>query len=72
MKDERKAVFLSAELFIQIDKRAKSTGFSSVDEYITFILEEVLKNEDDEEKVSFSKEEEEEIKKRLKGLGYLD
>jgi len=72
MKGEKKAVFLPAELFIQIDKRAKSTGFSSVDEYITFIIEEVLREENEEEKVSFSKEEEEEIKKRLKGLGYLD
>ena len=72
MKGEKKAVFLPAELFIQIDKRAKSTGFSSVDEYITFIIEEVLREENEEEKVSFSKEEEDEIKKRLKGLGYLD
>ena len=66
-----KAVFLSAELYNRIEERVKETGFSSVDEYVTFVLEEVLKGEGEEE-TAFSKEEEEEVKKRLRALGYLD
>ncbi len=42
-----------------------------MDEYVTFVLEEVLKEEGEGE-AAFSKEEEEEVKKRLRALGYLD
>lgn len=68
---ETKGVFLSAELYGRIEERVKETGFGSVDEYVTFVLEEVLKEEGEGE-TAFSKEEEEEVKKRLRALGYLD
>ena len=69
-EEKNKAVFLPAELYERIEQRAKATDFGSVEEYVNFVLEEVLK-EDDEETV-FSEEEEKEIKKRLKDLGYLE
>ena len=68
---EGKAVLLSAELYGRIEERVKATGFGSVDEYVTFVLEEVLKEEGEEGERAFSKEEEEEVKKRLRALGYL-
>jgi hypothetical protein len=68
---ETKAVYISAELHKQIDERVSATGFGSVEEYVTFVMEEVLKD-DEEDRVTFSKEEEEEVKKRLRSLGYLD
>ncbi len=71
-EQQNKAVFLSVELYDRIEQRVKETGFGSVDEYVTFVLEEVLKEEGEEEQRAFSKEEEEEVKKRLKALGYLD
>jgi len=71
-EQERKGVFLSAELYGRIEERVKATGFGSVDEYVIFVLEEVLKEEGEEEERAFSKEEEEEVKKRLRALGYLD
>jgi Arc/MetJ-type ribon-helix-helix transcriptional regulator len=61
---EGKAVILYAELYSRIEERVKATGFGSVDEYVTFVLEEVLKEE--------GKEEEELVKKRLRALGYLE
>ncbi len=70
-EQESKGVFLSAELYDRIGERVRETGFSSVDEYVTFVLEEVLKEEGEGE-AAFSKEEEEEVKKRLRALGYLD
>ena len=70
-EQESKSVFLSAELYDRIAERVRETGFSSVDEYVTFVLEEVLKEEGEGE-AAFSKEEEEEVKKRLRALGYLD
>lgn len=71
MKKESKAVFLSTELYHQIEERVKATGFGSVDEYIMFVLEEILKEEGEEEGGALGKEEEEEAKKRLRDLGYL-
>ncbi len=68
--EENKAIFLSANLYSRIEERAKDTNFGSVEEYVIFVLEEVLK-EDDEE-IVFTEEEEEEVKKRLRDLGYLE
>lgn len=72
MKTEKgkKAVMLPAEVYDRIEERLQATGFGSVDEYAAFVLEEVLKDEGEGE--GFSREEEEEVKKRLKALGYLD
>ena len=71
-EQESKSVLLPAELYGRIEERVKATGFGSVDEYVMFVLEEVLKEEGEEEGRAFSKEDEEEVKKRLKALGYLD
>jgi len=70
MKEEKKTVSLPAELYGKIEQRIAGTEFNSVDEYANFVLTEVLKEEESE--TSFSKEDEEEVKRRLKGLGYLD
>ena len=72
-EQEGKAVLLSTELYSRIDERVKATGFGSVGEYVTFVLEEVLKEGgEEEEERAFSKEEEEVVKKRLRALGYLE
>ena len=66
-----KPVYLSTALYNQIAERTKTTGFNSVDEYVIFVLEEILKDDEDEAQ-AMSKEDEEEVKKRLKALGYTD
>ena len=68
---EKRIVSIPAEIYDRIDERVKTTGFDSVDEYVIFVLAEVLKDEGDEGEVAFTKEEEAEVKKRLKALGYL-
>ena len=70
-EQESRKINLPAELYDQVAERVKATGFGSVDEYVKFVLEEVLKEEGEEEG-AFSEEDEEEVKKRLKALGYLD
>jgi len=70
-KEEKKAIFLPANVYKKIEERVNATEFHSVEEYVIFVLEEVLKDEGEEEK-TFTKEEEEEVKKRLRALGYLD
>lgn len=70
-KKQKKAVFLPVELYGKIEERVKATSFGTVEEYVRFVLEEILKEEGEEEK-AFSKEDEEEIRKSLKALGYLE
>ena len=67
---EKKAVFLPGELYGKIEERVKAANFGSVDEYVEFVLEEVVREEGEER--ALSEEEEKEVKKRLKALGYLD
>ncbi len=69
MKKEQKgkAVLLPAELYSQIEERVKATGFSGADDYVIFVLEQVLKEDE-----ASDKEDEAEVKRRLKALGYMD
>ena len=68
-----KQVNIPDELYKAIEEKLEEFGFKTVDEYVVFVLEEVIKNDagEGEEKV-FSEEEEEVIKQRLRDLGYLD
>jgi Arc/MetJ-type ribon-helix-helix transcriptional regulator len=69
---EKEAVFLPAELYGRIEERVRATEFHSVEEYVTFVLEEILREENEDEEPAFSEAEEEEVKKRLRALGYLE
>jgi hypothetical protein len=70
--DSTKSVSIPADLYKKIEQVVKeSADFTSVEGYVTFVLQEVLAD-DGEQKGAFSKEEEAEVKRRLKALGYLD
>jgi len=71
MKGKKKAVYIPEEIYNKIEQRVADTEFDSVDEYIAFVLAEVLKENDEEDRPAYSKEDEEEVKKRLRDLGYL-
>ncbi len=55
---------LERELYDRVKKFAEVAGYSSVEEFVGHILEKELSSVDETES-------EEEIKKRLQGLGYL-
>lgn len=64
--------FIPKDLYEEVKRRVQEIDgeFKSVDDYVEFVLREVIK-EEEEEKETYTKEEEEEIKRRLKSLGYL-
>ena len=64
-------VFIPTPLFKKIEERIKGTGFTSVSSYVTYVLREIIA-EDEESEEAFSKEDEERVKERLRALGYLD
>ncbi len=58
----------------KIKKRIANTNFTSISDYVTYILREVISKveAEEQEKEAFSKEEEEKVKERLRNLGYID
>ena len=71
MSKDRVAVYVSKGLYDLVKRRVEESGgeFKSVEDYVEFVLKEVVKEENEEE--TYTPEEEEEIKRRLKSLGYL-
>ena len=67
-----KEIKISDELYEKIEKNLSEYGFETVDEYVEFVLKEILEDKNSDEEQVFSEEEEEIIKKRLRDLGYLD
>jgi hypothetical protein len=67
-----KSLLIPDELYRLVEERAKSTGFDSVEEYIIFILQEVVNDANENEVSKLGEEDEEEVRKRLKALGYLE
>ncbi len=72
-EDEKKftTVSIPAPLFKKIAKRIKGTGFTSVSSYVTYVMREIIVEEEDETE-PFTKEDEKRVKERLKALGYID
>ncbi|NPB00151.1 MAG: CopG family transcriptional regulator [Crenarchaeota archaeon] len=67
---EKVTIQISKELYEKARQYIeKIGGFNSVEEFIEFVLNEVLSEETSE--TTLSKEEEELVKQRLRSLGYL-
>lgn len=67
---EKVQVSISRELYEKAKKFIEEQGgFTSVEELIEFLLQEVLTEE--EQGPSMSKEDEEKVKERLRALGYI-
>lgn len=67
-------ISLPKEVAEKLKQRAKSSGFSSLSSYVTYILRQVISNieaENQEKDKKTSKEDEEKVKDNLKGMGYL-
>jgi len=65
-------VSIPTALARKIEQRIKGTPFPSVSAYVTYVLTEVLSGTEEDSEGTFSKEDEERVKARLRALGYLD
>ena len=72
MSEDFAKIEIPVKIYKKIEERIKETEFKSVDEYVTYVLKEVLTSLEEEEEEVFSEEEEEKIKERLRALGYID
>ncbi|WP_127341318.1 CopG family transcriptional regulator [Halorubrum sp. 48-1-W] len=66
--DER-TVRIAEHLHERTERRIAGTTFGSVDEYVQFVLEEVLAADDDG---SYDDVDDDDVQARLRSLGYLD
>jgi len=65
-------VSIPAPLFKKIEERIKGTGFTSVSSYVTYVLREVVSEEEEDKAEPFTKEDEKRVKERLRALGYIE
>ena len=80
MADEKKkskkftTVSIPTPLFKKVEKRIEDTGFTSVSSYVTYVLREIVAEDEETDKTEdpFTKDDEERVKERLRSLGYLD
>ncbi len=65
-------VSIPRTLYTRIQKLIEGKGFKSVSDYVTYVLREVVAmHESEVQEEPFTKEDLEEIKKRLRALGYI-
>ena len=60
------SVNLSKELYEKAERAKGPAGFETVDQYVAFVLDQVLKPAD------APSDQDEKVKKRLRSLGYMD
>jgi hypothetical protein len=68
-KTEYGTISLPMSLINRIKENIRGTGISSVSGYVSFILRQILSSPKSDE--LFDKKTEEEVKERLKSLGYI-
>jgi metal-responsive CopG/Arc/MetJ family transcriptional regulator len=71
MEKDSMTVSIPSSLYKKIEETIKKTGDASVSDYIAKALREKLAQEE-KKSDSFSQEDEEKVKERLKALGYID
>jgi len=69
--EKRKTIEIPETLYDRVSARIKGTEFTSVSDYVARVIRERLTGEENEKASSYTKEEEEKVKQRLKALGYL-
>jgi Arc/MetJ-type ribon-helix-helix transcriptional regulator len=72
MAEEKKYTTVSIPISLanKVKEKIKGTGFTSVSDYVVFVLRELMSEDEAEE--AFSKDDEEKVKSRLRALGYID
>ncbi len=74
-RSERKrftTVSIPTPLFKKVEERIMGTGFTSVSSYVTYVLREIVAEEEEKSEEPFTKRDEERVKARLRALGYID
>jgi Arc/MetJ-type ribon-helix-helix transcriptional regulator len=69
IKSGKTPVEIPTKLFQKIEDRCEQAGFDSASDYVTFVLAQLV---DEDDQAGLSNRDEEMLRERLRGLGYLD
>ncbi|MFO7872732.1 MAG: hypothetical protein R6U26_03825 [Candidatus Undinarchaeales archaeon] len=69
-KSKHTTVSIPKQLAKNIKAQIKGTGFTSISDYVTYVMREVVSGKGAKEE-AFSEEDEKKVKERLKDLGYI-
>lgn len=69
---QKVTIKIPKELYKKLKEMIEGTGFSSVTEFIVFTMRTIVMGGKIKEKRKFKKKDIEEVKKRLKRLGYIE
>jgi len=72
MQDRDPNIEVPEHIHSRVEDRLHRTSFSSVDEYVTYVLEEVLVEVEQATTGAHESVDDEDVKNRLESLGYLD
>jgi hypothetical protein len=70
MQKEKKTIEISETLYESLKQSSDDSGFESIDEFVNFVLEQVIRKGVREER-KLTNEEQKEVDKSLKALGYI-
>jgi len=70
-KDKRVTIKIPRHLYENLKGMISGTGFSSVNEFIVYVMRDIASGGRLDQETSLSKQEIEQVRKRLRGLGYL-
>lgn len=71
-QEQTRTIALPEDVLVRVDRRLPRTEFDTTEEYVTYVLEEVLAHVEDADEAEFDTADEAEVKDRLKSLGYLE
>jgi len=69
-ESDNRTVTMAEHLYERVERRTAGTNFESVDEYVTFVLEEVVAGDETDD--AYEDVDDEDVQARLRSLGYLD
>ncbi|RLF48611.1 MAG: CopG family transcriptional regulator [Thermoplasmata archaeon] len=65
---EEVKISIPADMYKRLSEKIKDSGFASVEDYLIFVINELLAEEEE----VMSEEDEKKVKDRLRALGYLE
>jgi len=71
MMGEKISISVSPEIKKKLEAKSKESDFGSVQEYITYILSQVVSEENEDQAEDFDEEEAKIQERKLKELGYI-
>ncbi|WP_135855379.1 hypothetical protein [Halorussus salinus] len=70
--DDTRSLAVPDRLVSRVERRLPRTDFDAPEEYVAYVLEEVLAQVESEASDSYEQVDDDEVEQRLQSLGYLD